>query len=477
MEQIVAGLDIGTSMIKILLYGKKGGIYFDCLPHCRKNSNGKEFDPDKLLEDINNLIRKTIMVNRPLKISAIGLASFFPSLIVLDSRGKPLTGIISWLDHRGDEIAQEHNEQKSFARALHQRTGCVVNGSYPIWKILWLKMHRKEIYKKANKYLSLTDYLVYRLTGKYLVSYAIASTTGLFNLSSLEWDKGALKLTGLSTAQLPECRDVYHSEAIPQEMRYKMGLDGETLLVLGAGDGHLSSIGSGCRDTNKLCSTIGTSAALRLVGFPQKLDSSVWKYYLANDKYIYGIASNAGLRAMAWFHEHLFYGKPDSLFRDMEKIEIARSTDIICLPFPYGERGVNSGMNMTASFFGISAGHTTDDLYQAMVEGILFNLYYRYEILTKSDRPREIVATGGYTNSEKMLQMQSDIFNLEISIPEFKEPGALGAALIAMSALGANRETAKIAIRYGKVYFPNKLKNEKYMHKYGQYKKRLLAMY
>jgi gluconokinase len=68
----------------------------------------------------------------------------------------------------------------------------------------------------------------------------------------------------------------------------------------------------------------------------------------------------------------------------------------------------------------------------------MFRLYSVFEVMTQlKNRAIRIMANGGYTNSEPWLQMQADIFNKEILVPEVQEASALGAAFLTMVALGA----------------------------------------
>ncbi|MFC1571742.1 gluconokinase [Candidatus Margulisiibacteriota bacterium] len=473
MEKVVAGLDIGTSSIKLVLYGEGEVIYSERMSHSKQDSEGREIDPVILLKDVIYLLRKAIKTNKNVKICAIGLSSLFPSIMAVDEKGKPLTKIITWLDIRGNEIAKDYKKQHQAAILLQKKTGCVIHGSHSIWKILWLKKNKKNLFKRVKKYLSLSDYLVYKLTGKYLVSYAIASTTGLFNISSLKWDKEILKMIGISERQLPECRSIYHSEKFLKEMKLRIGCDAETLLVLGAGDGQLSNVGSGCLDIKTMCSTVGTSSALRIIGDYQNLNNSIWKCYLCDKMYVYGIAINAGLRTLAWFHKNIFHRNLSSLSSDIDKINLNRSTNLIFLPFIDGERGPHYRQEMTASLSGLSSTNTSNDVYKAIIEGVLFNLYQCYGVMVEhNNKPKEIIATGGYVYSRKILQMQSDIFNCKIKVPAFKENSAVGAAIVALAAIEEVSSLSNIKIKHEKVYIPNKKRHREHMRKYGQYNKK-----
>ncbi len=471
MEEAVAGLDVGTSSIKLVLYGKNGVIYSERIDHSEGRSNGKEIDPEQLIKDIIRLIRKSRDKNKNIKIKAIGLSSLFPSFIALDEKGKPLTKIITWMDSRGDELVIKYKKRKKEAVKLQEKTGCIVHESYTLWKILWLKENKKEIFSRTGKFLSLPDYLAYKLTGKFAISYALASTTSLFNINSLEWDKEILKMAGISERQLSECNSIYHSEKLLKEIRLEMGLDEDAVLVLGAGDGHLSNIGSGCLTDKTICSTIGTSSALRIVGGSQRYNKSVWRYYLYDEKYINGIAINAGSSTLAWFYRNVFHKESKNLFNDIDKTDLDWSTDIVFLPFLDGERGPNYNQKMSASLFGLNSRSTGSEIYRAIIEGMLFNLYDCYRILVDGNKGLiEMVATGGYINSEKILQMQSDIFNIKIKVPSVKEASAVGAAIVSLVAIGEKRFLSEIETKYEKVYMPDPEKHRKYMKKYRKYK-------
>jgi len=473
LEEIVAGLDVGTSSIKLVLYGKKGVIYSERIDHSEGRSNGREIDPEQLIENVICIIRKSRDENKNVKVKAIGLSSLFPSFIALDEKGKPLTKIITWMDSRGDELVIKYKKGEKEAAKLQEKTGCIVHESHTIWRILWLKENKKEIFSKASKFLSLPDYLTYKLTGKFAISYALASATGLFNINSLEWDKEILKMVGISERQLSECYSIFHAEKLLKEIRLKMGLDEDAVLVLGAGDGHLSNIGSGCLADNMICSTIGTSSALRIVeDSPKYNNKSVWKHYLCDKKYMSGIAINAGSSTLAWFYRNVFHRESNSLFNDIDKTDLDRSTDMIFLPFLDGERGPSYNQKMFASLFGLNSRSTDSDIYKAAIEGILFNLYDCYRILVNRNKgPIEMVATGGYINSEKMLQMQSDIFNIKIKVPSVKEASAVGTAIVSLVAIGKEKSLSKIKTEYEKVYSPDTIKHREYMKKYREYNK------
>ena len=144
--------------------------------------NGKTMEPELIWNIAVKLLSGAVQKSRGTDIRGIGLSTLFPTLVALDNRGKPLTKIITWMDNRASGIVARFRKNKKQAISLYRNTGCVIHESYPLWKILHIRKYDKEIFMKAGKFFSLSEYLTYRLTGKFLVSKNIASTTGFFNI-------------------------------------------------------------------------------------------------------------------------------------------------------------------------------------------------------------------------------------------------------------------------------------------------------
>jgi gluconokinase len=87
---------------------------------------------------------------------------------------------------------------------------------------------------------------------------------------------------------------------------------------------------------------------------------------------------------------------------------------------------------------GLGLIHGKKHLIRASMEGVMYELYSVYDIITQIDNNVEqIIANGGYVNSDIWLQIQADIFNKEIAVAQIGEAAAFGAAYVAMAAVGA----------------------------------------
>jgi gluconokinase len=473
MEEVVAGLDIGTSSIKLVLYGDNGVIYSDKEDFSREVSCEGIIEPRALLDKTMEILFRAVKKNESIKIKAVAMSSIFPSLVILDSQGNPITAILTWADNRASSLVEEFKKNLVATNEIHKKTGCIVHESYSPWRVLWFKEHEKEIFSKAYKFVSLSEYLTYKFTGKFVVSKSIASTSGFFNISGQEWDKQILDLAGIDASKLSECRDIYHSEKMTSEFCSKTGLAQDTVLVLGAGDGLLCHIISGCGKKSIMSSTLGTSGALRLLSdTPLVSNPSIWCYYLDENRYVLGSAINAGGSSLNWFTEKIIKDENKDFYKELDcvltKLEIKGP---IFLPFLDGERGPNYNQDIKASFVGLSSKDSLHSLYRSMVEGIFFNMYSCYEkIIKEASRPSEIRASGGYTNSDLMLQMQSDIFNEKFFVPDVKQASAMGAAIIALKSIGKISDISEFEVKVKKTFYPNSKRHEKYMERYKIYK-------
>ena len=139
----VAGLDIGTSSIKLLWADELGKTQIRSMAHSGLLNNNYEIDSCRIMYDIKELFKKS-QINAN-SIQAIGLSTFFPSFIAVNCDGAPLTNVLTWLDSNGQEELRQYQDSVDDPGEYHHRTGCVLHSAHTIWKILWLKTNYPSI--------------------------------------------------------------------------------------------------------------------------------------------------------------------------------------------------------------------------------------------------------------------------------------------------------------------------------------------
>src|SRR5581483_2165931 len=158
-------------------------------------------------------------------------------------------------------------------------------------KIRWLREEAPEQFGRVAIFGSIKDEVLARLTGRRVVDRSVASASGLFDLHCGTWDPAILDTLGITAERLPEVVEPTDPVGgLTPEASSALGLPVGTPVIAGAGDGVLSSLGSGAIGPGQMTVMIGTSGATRLAADRPILDPQgrTWCYYLAMDRWIAG---------------------------------------------------------------------------------------------------------------------------------------------------------------------------------------------
>jgi gluconokinase len=317
-------------------------------------------------------------------------------------------------------------------------------------KLVWLRHEYPELFGKAAKFISIKEYVFYRLFQQYVVDRSIAAATGLLNLDTLTWDTEALEIAGIAPTQLSEIVPTTH---ILQPMRenwgQEMGLPADTPVAIGASDGVLSNLGVGAMVPGVVAVTVGTSGAVRAVADRPLIDprGRLFCYPLTEQHWVVGGAVNNGGIVWRWVRDCLAdkevaaaeEGGKESYEVLMELAQTVPpgAEGLIFHPYLQGERSPLWDANARGSFFGLSANHGKAHLVRAVLEGIALNLLLVLRGLEEiAGKAQRIQATGGLTRAPLWRQIMADVFERAVTVPEQYESSCLGAAVLGLYALG-----------------------------------------
>lgn len=437
-----------------------------------------EQDPEAVFAGVVEAVQRAVLTSRvsPEEIWALSFSGAFHSLLAVDRKGVPLTKALIWGDTRSKDcslhIRKEHN-----AHQIYQRTGCPVHPMYPASKLLWMRQNLPEIYRKAHKFLSLKEYVLYKLTNKYLVDRSIASGTGLFNIRDLDWDYETLKIVGITADRLSEhVATTTVVEGLEPRYAGAMGIPSNVLVVIGAGDGLLSNLGAGSVEPGQLTCTIGSSGALRVLSQEPKLDEKerTWCYLLTDETWVVGGAiNNAGL-VYQWFRERFYPGEEEGYEAlDEQAAQVgAGSEGLIFLPYLAGERSPNWNPDARGVLFGLSLCHDRRHFLRAIMEGVAYRMYEVFLALKEvAGGVKEVRGSGGFLRSPLWVQIIADVWGREVVVPQIIETSSLGAVFLAMYALGhigdLREARGYVAIRV--CYTPDMKNHELYLRLFDIY--------
>ena len=170
----------------------------------------------------------------------------------------------------------------------------------------------------------------------------------------------------------------------------------------------------------------------------------IFTYYLAENYYVTGAASNNGGKAWDWFCQTFFpdksMGEVIALTRQMP----IGAAGLRCLPYVYGERAPLWQAGLTARFDGYHAQHRLGHSARAFLEGLFFNMQLCLDSLQANfGAARHIVATGGFIQSPSWVQLLADLSHCEVLVADSPHATALGAAILAQSQV-ENRSLASL---------------------------------
>ncbi len=78
--------------------------------------------------------------------------------------------------------------------ALYQHNGVGHYSFNTLFKLLWLKENKPEIYQQAESFLFISSILTYLLTGVQTTDRTMAGTSMMTNIENDSWDKTVLDL-------------------------------------------------------------------------------------------------------------------------------------------------------------------------------------------------------------------------------------------------------------------------------------------
>jgi len=461
---LILVLESSTTSAKAMLFSTDAGVIDLVTKEYLLENNDVES------QDGEGVFMQTVKLGKQIcagrKIDSIVLSGVWHSVMLCDKDMKPQTRVLSWANTKAADVCNQIRSNKEDVMHYYKKTGCMVNAIYPAFKLLHLK---EQGYKLEDYYiLGQGSYNTYRLTGKRVVTDCMASGSGLLNIHDKMYDKDILKEIGISENQL--CEIVTYKDMIP------LSVEGAKLLGLKAGipvmppcsDGALNQVGVGALEEGVMTFSVGTSAAIRLSTAKPIIpdEPSTW-CYLSPTMWLSGAATSGACNCIDWMKNNFY----DVSYAEIEEASEGVVDTPVFLPFLFGERCPGWQDNNRGAFLGLQPYHSKVDLYQAVQEGILFNVYQCYKVLCELNGvPRKIILSGGILKSKRWTQMCVDIFATEMEIPTVDQSSLMGAAVLASEQLGAIADAKDFPFNKGQIMKPNPEKAIFYAKKYETYK-------
>ncbi|HFE52165.1 MAG TPA: xylulokinase, partial [Bacteroidetes bacterium] len=190
------GVDIGTSGTKALLMDETGRVLATATeeyPLHVPKPNWSEQDPGDwwraTVVSIRSVLEKSGV--SPDSVRGLGLSGQMHGSVFLDASSRVIRPAILWNDQRTGEECAEITERVGAERLLELVSNPALAG-FTAPKILWLRKHEPENYRRVTKVLLPKDYVRFRLTGEFATEVSDASGTLLFDVRNRRWSEQVL---------------------------------------------------------------------------------------------------------------------------------------------------------------------------------------------------------------------------------------------------------------------------------------------
>jgi gluconokinase len=381
-------LDVGTSSVRAQRFDERGGPAGDLRQEQYEAENPAE---------VAAAARRVLADEEPNATSC-----FAHSLVAVDRDWNALTPILGWRDTRSAGAA-EWLARRLDPDAVHARTGAFLHPSFWPAKLAWLAETEPETFRRAASFVSFADYF----HGKPETSLGMASTSGLLDLTTLDWDAELLAALGIDRDRLPQIADV---PVWP--------------------DAACSNAGAGCTTRERGALMVGTSGALRVLYESERPQPKPGLFlYLADEhRVVEGGALSDGGNLYEWLERTLADASGSLAERD------PRDHGLAFLPFLGGERSTGWNPDARGLIQGLTFETTPLDVRQAAFEGVAFRFAAIADLLPEV---REIVATGaGLLHDRDWIQIMADALARPVSVSDVPEASLRGAAVLALERSG-----------------------------------------
>ena len=508
-QNYLLSLDNGTQSIRALLFDLNGQLIakskVDIQAYFSKQPGWAEQEPNYYWQMLSKACHQLWSELELLQISktqikAVALTCQRATMVNLDKNGQPLRPAFVWLDQR------EQNQLPKMSwywRLLFAFSGEKQTIDYfrSQAESNWIKYQQPDIWHKTHKFMLLSGFHSYKLTGNYVDS--ISSQVGYlpFDFKRHSWSKPynwrwqALPITKDMLPELIPCGDKL-GEISPQAF-IDTGIPQGLPLISAGSDKACEVLGSGCLTPYTGSLSYGTTATFNTTNnkYVEAIKHIPAYPAAIPNAYNTELIVQRGYWMVSWFKRE--FGLKETQLAEQQGIATEVLFDDLLTQVPAGSMGLvlqpywnpgikTPGPEAKGAMIGFGDVHTRAHIYRAIIEGIGYALREGKELSEAKSgiKITKLMVSGGGSQSDQAMQITADIFGMAVQRPHTYETSGLGAAINAAVGVGLyeSYEKAVLAMTHGgDIFTPNlanqKIYNELYQNVYQKMYYRLSPLY
>lgn len=498
MRDLLLAIDNGTQSVRALVFDLQGnllaGARVPLEPYVSPQPGWAEQDPgyywSQLCAACGQLWRDDSSLKE--RLAGVALTTQRSTVVNIGRDGRPLRPAIVWLDQRRTYGQKPVGGYWGLAFRLVGMTGTVAYLQAEA-EANWIRTYQPDIWKNTYKYLFLSGYLTYRLTGRLADSVGCQVGYVPFDYKKLrwaapsDWKWQAVAMPKEMLVDLVPPATVIAE--ISPEAAEATGIPAGLPLVAAAADKACEIIGAGCIQPHIGCLSYGTTATINtthhryveviplIPPYPSAIPGA----------YSLEIQVYRGFWMVSWFVDQ--FGSDERQLAIERGVAPEQLLDRLLEEAPPGSMGLMlqpywtpglklPGPEAKGAIIGFGDVHTRAHLYRSILEGLAFALLEGKERTEERSgvKVTELRVSGGGSQSNAAMQITADIFNLPTARPHVYETSGLGAAMDAAVGLGLHRDfdaAVREMTRVSRVFEPNRANRDLYDGLYQRVYKRM----
>lgn len=443
MLRHLIGIDIGTTGTKSMLIREDGQVIahaYQGYPLSSPSVGRSEQNAEAWWEAVVHTVHDVLAAapGAAGQVVAISLSTQGGTMVPVDQQGMPLRPAIVWNDSRcGDQ--QRAFEAALGAERMYHSSGWTLGRGLNALQIAWLRQHEPQVFEQTAHFLSVHDFLSYRLTGQRAVDISNAGINQVADITRKAYDTDILAFCGVREEQLARLVDSGRPIA-PLTVRaaQALGLPQDVLLVAGAHDQYAACVGAGINRPGR--AMIGSGTAWVVTALGDKADfSRGFAQSRAAVEGLWGsiVSLSTGGVSLDWLLQSVISDQPSSAKPDYVRLNEQAAQRPIggggLMFFPYFR---NASFPLPpadwhASFLGLDLSHDRYSMARAVMEGVACHIAWVLEQFPVDDPSAPVVLSGGAGKSPVWRQLLADILGRPLRIPTMADLPCIGAGILA----------------------------------------------
>jgi xylulokinase len=447
---LVVAIDASTTACKALAFDAHGEPVATTRAPLGKASPApgwQEQDPEAWWTATCDALRRLMTRVPPDEVAALGITHQRETFACFDEDDRALRPAILWLDARAvDQVKRLGSPE------VHRLSGKPPSTTPSLYKLAWLADQEPEVLRRTAMVADVHAYLVRRLSGRWVTSWASADPLGVVDMRTFTYAPALLGLVGIGAERFPTLVPPGTIVGpLSSDAARATGLRAGLPIVAGAGDGQCAGLGAAVTEEGDAYLNLGTAVTLgrHATTYHTSLAFRTLASPLAGAWTLESVITSGAL-SLAWFGRRIAGGDSDEAHRRLQEAAstVAPGSDGL-LFLPYLTRAETPYWDETAraAWVGLREDHGLAHMYRAILEGIAFEqrmLLHRMDA-ELGDVSQRIRAMGGGARSALWVQVLADILEQPVEVAPHAETTALGAAILAAAAVGMDGDHDVVA--------------------------------